>query len=222
VSLSLHHRANRHSPTNEIFPLVLDLKPFPHLPQAPSPSTQFFSIHTITMPCRIVQLHVPAHGATFDELMITPSMEFKHFVESAKATFRAYNLKDVLPHDINGKPLHGKDGYPSLYDAIAHGERILIAISKDETISAEPPLEVVLYLEDNSLPKAWKVCILQPFRAHLPLSSLLSVSRPDTALQHRMTSKANMSCRRWAAKAVATTLGLSSVRTPSRVRTLCA
>jgi hypothetical protein len=106
---------------------------------------------------RVVQLYCPEQEATVDNFMITPSMGHGDFVEHVKAAFRQYDLQHVRPCDINGEPLWDTDKSPSRLDEVADGERLLIAIDDDERLRPEPPLEVVLYLEDEGLEKPLRV-----------------------------------------------------------------
>jgi len=112
------------------------------------------------MAARVVQLYIPAHNATIDDFMITPSMDGEAFAASVKAAFRRhhdFDLEGMWPFDINAEPLFEVPGCPSAFKDIAHGERILIATDEDEQVLAEPALEAVLFLEDDSLPKALRV-----------------------------------------------------------------
>ena len=115
------------------------------------------------MAARVVQLYIPAHNATIDDFMITPSMDGEAFAASVKAAFRRhhdFDLEGMWPFDINAEPLFEVPGCPSAFKDIAHGERILIAMDEDESVFAEPDMEVVLFLEDDNLPKALRVSTL--------------------------------------------------------------
>jgi hypothetical protein len=106
----------------------------------------------------VVQLYCPEHEATVNNFMITPSMEYDEVLAHVKAAFRRYDLDDIRLCDINGEPLYDNDDCPSCFSDVAHGERLLVAVG-DERIRPEPELEVVLFLEDDSLPKPLQVCM---------------------------------------------------------------
>jgi hypothetical protein len=107
---------------------------------------------------RVVQLYCPEHEATVNNFIITPSMEYDDVLAHVKAAFRRFDLDDIRLCDINGGPLYDNDDCPSCFSDIAHGERLLVAVG-DERIRPEPELKVVLFQEDDSLPKTLRVCI---------------------------------------------------------------
>ena len=112
------------------------------------------------MAARVVQLYCPEHEVTINDFMITPSMDGEAFAISVKSVFRtkSIELEDMWPCDVNGEPLFEVKGVcPSSFKDIASGERLLIAVDEDERLGPEPKLEVVLYLEDEGLPKALRV-----------------------------------------------------------------
>ena len=109
---------------------------------------------------RVVQLYCPDREATVDNFMITPSMTYKDVVAAIMAAFRRHKIKEAWPCDINGEPLFANAGCPSTIDDVVHGERLLIALEKDSPIYPEPPLEVVLYLDGDDLPKPLRVSLL--------------------------------------------------------------
>jgi hypothetical protein len=111
---------------------------------------------------RVVQLYCPDHEATVDNFLITPLMTHKDVVTAIAAAFRRYKIKEAWPCDINGEPLFADADCPSTLDNVVDGERFLIALEKGSLIYPEPPLEVVLYLDGDNLPK--------PLRVSLPMA----------------------------------------------------
>jgi hypothetical protein len=105
---------------------------------------------------RVVQLYCPEHEATFDNFIITPSMEYADVLTHVKAAFRAYNLEDIRLCDVNGEPLYDNDDCPSCFKDVLDGERLLVAVG-DERIRPGPELQVELFLEDDSLTKPLRV-----------------------------------------------------------------
>jgi hypothetical protein len=115
---------------------------------APSSST--------TKRAHVLQLYLPEHDITFNNFMVTPSMEYDDVFTHVKASFRKHNLKDIRLCDINGEPIYDYDDSPSCFSVVAHGERILIAVD-DERIRPKPELQVQMFLEDDSLHQALRV-----------------------------------------------------------------
>lgn len=110
----------------------------------------------------IVQLYRPDIDATVNHFMITPSQTYTNIIEHIKAAFYGEKLalEQIWPCDVNGEPLlDGIEDAVSNFDSVEHGERILVGSERYERMKPEPELKVVLYIEDDTLPKAFRVCI---------------------------------------------------------------
>ncbi|KAH4942498.1 hypothetical protein HBI26_063530 [Parastagonospora nodorum] len=116
---------------------------------------------------RVVQLYCPDHEVTVDNFIITPSMAHKDVVTAIMAAFRRYKIKEAWPCDINGEPLFANADCPSTLDDVVDGERLLIALDNDSPIYPEPPLEVVLYLDGDDLPKPLRKMSREDRRNHI-------------------------------------------------------
>jgi hypothetical protein len=92
-------------------------------------------------------------------------MTYGDIISSVKAAFRSYDLQDIRLYDINGEQLFDTS---SPFGDIINSERIQVAVGPDQVPPSQLKREVVLFLEDDSLPK--------PFRVSIP--SLRQDTRP--------------------------------------------
>ncbi|KAH8725146.1 hypothetical protein GQ44DRAFT_616888, partial [Phaeosphaeriaceae sp. PMI808] len=120
-----------------------------------------------TKRARVVQLYCPKYNATVDNSIITPSMGYEGTITHVKASFRLDSLQHVHLCDINGERLFEHVGCPSSLRNVLSGERLLVVMNDNERVFPVPELEVMLYLEDENLPKPLRKMSRDSRRNHL-------------------------------------------------------